>query len=234
MTYSPSSGLMNAGVTVEVAMQHSLNLPKEASSRPRGVCDTMFVGVVFCTLLHATEALAGEQAPLSGPASHPDFGVGRPMPLSAMMDSIPERFQAGTLSEPKTFSNEEFRPRTQSAYQTPPSAPVENRPPVENGPKNGTVWERFADFRSRNQVRLLTLWQAGGSSLSLQAGRKGPPSLQWTSRLMNRGGAPRGVLDELLPDSLGRTLSRGLHLTPHGPTNESAGRPAKSADGPIR
>ncbi len=200
-----------------------------ATPRQRGVCDTMFVGLVFCTLLHATEALAGEQSPLSGSAAHPEFDSRRPMPMSAMMVSIPERFQAGTLSEPKTFSNEEFRPRAHAAlYQAPPSAVV------ENGPKSGTVWERFAEFRSRNQVRLLTLWETGGSSLSLQAGHKGSPSLQWTSRLMNRGGAQRGVLDELFPVSLGSTLSRGLHFAPRWSNNEPVGRPGKSSDGPIR
>ena len=62
-----------------------------------------------------------------------------------------------------------------------------------------SVWERLTDYRSHGGVRLLTLWETGGSSVSLQAGRKGEPSLQWASHSMNRNGAPRGLLDQLIP-----------------------------------
>jgi hypothetical protein len=221
---------MNAGLTVEVAMQHS------PYTRHRGVCDKMLVGLMFCTVLHATEALAGEQASVPGTDAHPELGVRRSMPLSASMASIPERFQAGTLPEPATFSNEEFRPRAHSTLSQ-AQAPASHNATLNDEPIGGTLLQRFADFRARNQVRLVTLWEAGRSSLSLQAGRKGSPSLQWTSRLMNRGDAPRGLLDELLPESLGSAVSRGLLRASQVAHINTGARPGKSGDlgaGPIR
>jgi hypothetical protein len=59
-----------------------------------------------------------------------------------------------------------------------------------------TVWQRLKDFRANGRVRLLTLWETQGSTISLQASTHGDPSLQWSSRSMNRGGATRGVFDQ--------------------------------------
>ena len=72
-----------------------------------------------------------------------------------------------------------------------------------------TLWERLSEFRSKDQVRLVTLWAAGGSSVSLQAGSRGAPSLQWTSRMTSHGEAAHGVLDQLLATSL-TGAARGL------------------------
>ena len=60
-----------------------------------------------------------------------------------------------------------------------------------------TVWQRMSEYKSRDRVRLLTLWESSASTVSLQAGKGGDPSLQWTSRVMNRGGSTRGLLDQL-------------------------------------
>jgi hypothetical protein len=79
---------------------------------------------------------------------------------------------------------------------------------------NSTVWQQMADYKSRDRVRVLTLWESTGSSVSLQAGRHGDPSLQWTSRWMNHGGSTKGLLDQLFNVSLSgagnklRSLSR--------------------------
>ena len=89
-----------------------------------------------------------------------------------------------------------------------------------------TVWQRLSDYRSRDRVRVVTLWETGGSSVSLQAGKKGDPSLQWTSRLMNRGGATRGLLDQLFATSLGG-VARSLHLTPHAAGTDAFGKQSK-------
>ena len=63
-----------------------------------------------------------------------------------------------------------------------------------------SVWQRLSDYKSHDRVRLLTLWESPGSTVSLQAGKRGDPSLQWTSRLMNRelGMPGRGFLRRLL------------------------------------
>jgi hypothetical protein len=92
-----------------------------------------------------------------------------------------------------------------------------------------TVWQRLSDYRSRDRVRVVTLWETGGGSVSLQAGKKGDPSLQWTSRLMNRGGATRGLLDQVLATSLGG-VAHSLHLTPRAAGADAFGKPSKSAE----
>jgi uncharacterized membrane protein (UPF0136 family) len=63
--------------------------------------------------------------------------------------------------------------------------------------------QRLADYRSQGRLQLLTLWQSPRSMVSLQAGKHGGPSLQWSSRVMTRGGATRGLLDRFVASSLG-------------------------------
>ena len=96
------------------------------------------------------------------------------------------------------------------------------------------VWQRLSEFRTRDRVRVLTLWQSGLSSVSLQAGTKGNPSLQWTSRLMNSGEAAHGLLDRLLPASSfgGKGASDGGHgvARPASPQPSAKGEaPGKAA-----
>ena len=95
-----------------------------------------------------------------------------------------------------------------------------------------TVWQRLAEYRTRDRVQVLTLWKSGASTVSLQAGKKGSPTLQWTSRLMNRGAATRGLLDRLFPVSaFGESSgSRASRSTPQ-PTGESSDLTRRSAPG---
>jgi hypothetical protein len=67
---------------------------------------------------------------------------------------------------------------------------------------DASFWQRMREFRGRDGLRLLTLWNSSWSSLSLQAGRRGGPSLQWTSRRMNHDGAKSGVFDTWFPVTL--------------------------------
>jgi len=60
-----------------------------------------------------------------------------------------------------------------------------------------TVWQRLSEYRAHDRVRVLTLWESGGSTVSLQAGKRGSPSLQWTSGAMIHGAGTRGLLDRL-------------------------------------
>jgi hypothetical protein len=90
-----------------------------------------------------------------------------------------------------------------------------------------TMWDRLSDYRSHGRVRLLTLWEAGDNSVSLQAGKRGEPSLQWTSRSMNHGGATRGLFDRLVPDS-----SRSSHSSARQAAEASA-RSAKAAEAAL-
>jgi hypothetical protein len=90
-----------------------------------------------------------------------------------------------------------------------------------------TVWQRMADYKSRDRVRLLTLWETSGSTISLQAGKKGDPSLQWNSRLMNRGGSTQGLLDRIFTMSLSRA-GNGLRNVTRPTTSSAASRQNES------
>jgi hypothetical protein len=202
-----------------------------STTRELGVCDKIFVGLVLWTLVHSAEALAGDQAPLFGTPAKPDSNdLRQPTPLSALMLPIPAPYQAVELPETKTYSTQEFRPRAHSILNSDSHVAAVDDESMMN---RTTVWQRLSEYRSHNRVRLVTLWETGGSSLSLQAGRKGDPSLQWTSRLMNRGGAPRGLLDELFSTSFGGAVGRGLHFAPHATNADPTGKPAKPSDAGV-
>jgi hypothetical protein len=61
-----------------------------------------------------------------------------------------------------------------------------------------SVERQMAQFKSQDRLRLLTLWQSHASSLSIQAGKRGSPSLQWSTPLMRRDAGSRGLFDRLL------------------------------------
>jgi hypothetical protein len=84
-------------------------------------------------------------------------------------------------------------------------------PADENLAFDTTIWQRLNEYRNHDRIRVLTLWESGASAVSLQTDHRFGPSLQWTSRLMNRGGATHGLLDRLLPTSIfGNGSSRSI------------------------
>jgi hypothetical protein len=213
---------MDADPVVRVTLQHNTHMsngvsrhvaPACCGTRHRGVCDGMIAGLVLLTLVRSTEALAGEQAP-------------PPLSASMLMLPVPAPYRAVDRPESKTFSTQEFRPRGPSLLEkdSHPGAP-DDAPTL----RATTVWQRLSEYRSRDRVRLVTLWETDGSSISLQASKKGDPSLQWTSRFMNRGGATRGVFDQFLTTSLGG-VGRGLFFAPHKTNTEPTGKSAKLND----
>jgi hypothetical protein len=103
------------------------------------------------------------------------------------------------------YSATDFSPRRRNLLDPDPKD-LDSAAPMLGGT---TMWQRMSDFRSHDRVRVLTLWESSGGAVSLQAGRRGDPSLQWTSSTMNRGGATRGLLDKLFSVSIagaGQTL----------------------------
>jgi hypothetical protein len=241
MPCSPASILVDAEGAAQVAAQRpsimsencSLHDAQECSGnrKPRGVCDKWLVGLVLLTLARAGEALAGEQPVLLGDAQKPDFGDSRaplevPRSTATAMAPIPAAFQSFGLPEIKTYPAEQFRPRGRSIFDTDSREASPNEAPMLRGT---TVWQRLSDYRSHDRVRLLTLWETGGSTVSLQAGKKGSPSLQWTSRLMNHGGATRGLLDKVVAATLAGAGSK-LHFGPRTTVNEPLGKPSKLAE----
>jgi hypothetical protein len=237
--------LEDADRVVEGTMQHSSSeanfcAPNSAqtccsTTRYSGVCDRMLVGLVILTIVRTSEALAGEQVPPAVNPARPDFNASRQlmptsafMPTTAFMLPLPSSYQAVDLPALRTLPAAEFRPRGRSLLERDSSLGEADAPML----RGTTVWQRLSDYRSRDRVRVVTLWETGGSSVSLQAGRKGNPSLQWTSRLMNRGGATRGLLDQVLSTSLGGVV-RSLHLTPHSAGTEAFGKPSKPMEGVL-
>ena len=234
MPRAPISILADAEPVVQVTAKRASNMlekfphnERQASGTPprhHTVCDKWLVGWVLLTLVRSGEALGGEQAVLPGDALEPDFNVPpQRTPVAASMVSIPIPYQAPDPSESKTFSTRDFRPRAPSIFEKDSRADPFDDAPMIHSP---TVWQRLAEYRAHDRVRLVTLWETGGGSISLQAGRKGEPSLQWTSRLMNRGGATHGLLDKFLAASLAGA-SRGLHFAPRTAAPEPMGKPAK-------
>jgi hypothetical protein len=198
------------------------------ANRHRGRCAKLLVGLVLLTAIRSGEATAGEPAPFVGEPLKPDFNLSeRSSWLSAPLISAPATFQGAALPDGPPFSPRDFRPRGRSMLEK-EAVPLGT---LENTPMLGatTVWQRLSEYRGHNRVRLLTLWETGGSSVSLQADHKGDPSLQWTSRLMNRGGATRGLLDRMFSTSLAGA-GRGLHLSPRTMTGDAPGKPAKPLD----
>jgi len=184
----------------------------------------MLVGLAILTIVRTSPALAGEQVPPTVNQAKPDFNAARQFaPAPAFLPPLtssyqfcpagfpvcPSSFRAVDLPEIKSFSAAEFRPRGRSILEKDsPFGDAEDAPML----RGTTVWQRLKDYRSRDSRPCGDAVETGGGSVSLQAGRKGDPSLQWTSRLMNRGGATRGLLDHVFGDLLGRS---GAQPSPH-------------------
>jgi hypothetical protein len=166
------------------------------------ICDGIFIGLIFSSLLGAGPALAGDQTSISGSADTPEIRESRQpqAPVESVL-TLPTSYLVPSVSDDKIFSATEFRPRGHSIFDGSPYTNAAEDAPMLRGT---SVWQRMSDYKSQNGVRLLTLWEFRASTVSIQAGKKGDPSLQWTSRFMNRGAATRGLFDQLFSVSLAR------------------------------
>ncbi|MDP9089429.1 MAG: hypothetical protein M3O26_11915 [Pseudomonadota bacterium] len=182
---------------------------------------SMLITLVVCIVVHASTALADDQ-PLTpdrkfiGEAQNlPRTEVGSAASFAAPFASLMP------LSEPQKFSATEFRPRKRNILQLESGS---GRSSLLDAPmlKSNQFFQHMSDFKSQGRVRLLTLWQLRGSSLSLQAGKHGSPSLQWSTPWIHREGAARGLFDRLLPlpqHAFGGNARGSMpHLTISAPT----------------
>jgi hypothetical protein len=160
-----------------------------------GIRERILLGLVLFTLVRTGEALAGDQASIPNSALDPGLGNQQSSPSTFASMAAPRDFGAPPPADGiPAYSTTEFRPRHRAAFDSDIAASTFGDAPMLS---STTVWQRMSEYRSQNRVRLLTLWESSGSSVSVQAGRRGDPSLQWTSRLMNRGGSTQGLLDRL-------------------------------------
>ena len=164
-------------------------------------CSTMLAGLALYTLGVSSEASGAEPSSRAGsPSASANASA---LPLLAPDETLIPR-------ETKDYPATEFRPRGRSLLD---QAATENDVAAVPGLRSTTVWQRMTDFRSRDRVQVLTLWKSGGGTVSLQAGKGGSPSLQWTSSSFSRGAASRGVLDRLMSVSMasvGNSLRRPI------------------------
>jgi hypothetical protein len=196
------------------------NDPPQRAPRCSGIRDKVLVGLVLFTLVRTGEALAGDQASIAHAALNADAdGLRRASPPARAVIALPQVFAAPTATESQAFSATEFRPRKRTIFDRDPLMNSLGDSPMLRGT---TVWQRMSEYRSHGGVRLLTLWESGASTVSLQAGKRGDPSLQWTSRSMNHDGPTRGLLDRLFSVSLAGAGNRLRHTD----------RPASAAAAP--
>jgi hypothetical protein len=162
-----------------IGVRANATVAASAANRCNIMRENALVTLVLYGVVHVTQALAGDQ----------------PSHLDSSMFSAP--FVTAKPLIDDGFSATEFRPRKHSVASL---DSARSAPSIIDAPmlRSTSVWQQLADYKSQDRVRLLTLWQTRGSSLSLQAGRRGAPSLQWSTPWVHRGGTSQGLFDRLL------------------------------------
>jgi hypothetical protein len=174
---------------LEIGRRADATVAGSAARRRNIIRENALLTLVLYSVVRATQALAGDQL------TNVDSSM-----FSAPFGSAKPLIDDG-------FSATEFLPRKHSVASLDSArsgASVIDAPML----RSTSVWQQLAEYKSQDRVRLLTLWQTRGSSLSLQAGRRGAPSLQWSTPWVHRGGTSRGLFDRLLvlPVRAGNTL----------------------------
>ncbi len=198
------------------------------AGRGGGISASFLAAVAMLALVRAGEALAADQAPVDPVAAKAGPTDSRQhTALSTWLFAVPDSFSVAGVPEPKTFSTKDFRPRGHSILDSGPRLDPDNDTLVHDT----SVWQQLSEFRTHDRIRVLTLFESHASELSLQAGKRGSPSLQWTSRLSNWRQGSRGLLDRLFPVSaIGE--SNASHGAPHPAGVSSTGK-AAAASAPL-
>ena len=195
------------------------------AARCSGIREGMLLTVVLYALVRASQALAGDHAANADARHSPDMPNSRqPLPSASLL-STPVFSTDRSFADSDGFSATEFRPRSRAPAAAEFSASenfASNTPMLEGT----SVWQKMSEYKSQDRVRVLTLWETAGSTLSLQAGKRGAPSLQWSSRRMNRDGATRGLLDRLVSAALRNAANRDTGLSPRAGLVRSVTTPA--------
>jgi hypothetical protein len=200
----PSAAMKDHSAMSEIANLDGA-LTDCSAARCSSIRDRILLAMVLYAMVRAGQALAGDQA-ATADSKLPDARTERaPAPSAA---ALPRSLFSTdrSFADGEAFSATEFRPRKHSvgAAESAASEGFGADPPMLQGTN---VWQRLVEFKSQDRVRVLTLLETRGSTLSLQAGKRGGPSLQWSSRSMNRDGATRGLLDRMVSAALRDTGS---------------------------
>ena len=168
--------------------------------------DGMLMALAIYGAARGSEACAADSAPnfelprpqLAAPSLPPPL---LPHSLFATPVFAPSSLTRAPFAlEPDAFSATEFRPRKRGLLEVTAGG---RESTLRDMPRfqDTSVARQMAEFKSQDRLRLLTLWQSHASSLSLQAGKRGAPSLQWSTPWMHRDTGSRGLFDRLLPAS---------------------------------
>jgi hypothetical protein len=193
------------------AMDHAPN--SSLAVRVNGAREALLLAMLIYGLVQSIEACATDRSGDVVKDLQPMVG-GKPLPKAFMA--------TGPVID-MSAASPDFRPRKFAGLEREASRPADSS--FEPKPlQAASAWQRLTEYRTQGRVQLLTLWQSPSSMVSLQAGRHGGPSLQWSSRVMNRGGATRGLLDRFVASSLGAAGLRS-RMAAHNAEAASAPKP---------
>jgi len=173
-----------------------------------GLRESMLMALAIYGVARGTEAVAADAAPVFD-LPRAQFSV----PLLAHPLLSPSFAAAPAPVEPELFSPSEFRPRKSGFLQFNAGRSegwLTDMPRFQDN----SIARQLAEFKSQDRLRLLTLWQRRASSLSIQSGKRGAPSLQWSTPLVHRDSSPRGLFDHLLSVSPQGAFSGTRNTTP--------------------
>jgi hypothetical protein len=173
---------------------HAVPLSAARRSRAYGVRERVLLPLVLCVLVRSGQALAGDHSSAAGTDLKPDSVD----PKQQSVRALPLRLEAPHDSEAldvPAYSSTEFTPRKRSALT--PDLDHGGAFGLEKSAPDVSIWQRMAESQSLDRVRLLTLWEARGSTLSVDTGKHGHPSLQWSTPLAGRVSGSQGLFDHL-------------------------------------
>jgi hypothetical protein len=181
----------------------------QRQSHSNGLRESLLAMLVLYGLMPC-DAFAGEQS--QDGHSLRDVVAARKIQGRLPEHLFPEPFAyEPARPEQQAFSATEFRPRKHGLLD---ADPARSEISVIDAPmrRDSSLAREIAEFKTQGRLRLLTLWQNRASSLSLQAGKHGAPSLQWSTPWMHRDVSSRGLFDRVLtvsPRSFGTSSPRG-------------------------
>jgi hypothetical protein len=187
-----------------------------------GLRGSMLMALAIYGIARGSEASAADTAP--------KFELPRPQfsaPILAHPLFSPSFAATPAPVEPEAFWPSEFRPRKRGLF-TSDAGRSETRLTDMPRLQDNSMARQLSEFKSQDRLRLLTLWQSHASSLSIQAGKHGAPSLQWSTPWVRRESGPRGLFDHLLSVSPQGAFGGGRSAASRQPSAPSASKSLES------
>lgn len=150
--------------------------PGDEAAHCHGSRERFLLGLLLLALVRSSEASAVDQMTVVSARINPaPVNFGSLSPTVALVTPWPGIFTIPTSGGVPLFSTTEFCPRKHTLFDHDLSASAVSETPLIH---YTTVWQRLSEYKSQHRVQVLTLWESSGSSVSIQAGKRGAPSLQ--------------------------------------------------------